>query len=930
MKIAVQRRKNAQEFSDYWKDKGYEKGDSQRFWIGLLQDVYGVEDATKYISFEKEVLLDKTSFIDAMIPSTHVLIEQKGISKDLSKGILQSDGSFKTPYQQAKRYSDNLPYKDRPRWIVTSNFKQFNIYDMNKPNGAPEEILLSDLPKEYSRLDFLIDNKNEDIQKETAVSVKAGELIGQIYDALLAQYVNPKNPSSLKSLNQLCVRLTFCMYAEDDETVFGKRDIFSDYLAEFSPDHMRSALLSLFKVLDTPEGKRDPYLEPRLAEFPYVNGGMFSEVDIEIPNFTDELKTLLITKAARGFDWSRISPTIFGAVFEATLNPETRRAGGMHYTSIQNIHKVIDPLFLNELKARLEDIKSLKQPRTIARRVHEFQNELASLSFLDPACGSGNFLTETYLSLRRLENEAIEQIYGQNTLLDVNDKQLIQVSIRQFYGIEINDFAVSVAKTALWIAESQMFEETQAIIYSSVDFLPLKEYSNITEGNALRLDWNKVIPANQLNFIMGNPPFSGARKKEDAQKDDLKSIRPAIKNFGYLDYVAGWYFKAAQYMEGTPIQAAFVSTNSITQGQQVATLWEPLIRQYGMHINFAYRTFVWTSEAKQRAAVYCVIVGFGSTDKSNKVIFDDSGRPAYVQHISPYLAPTQDFFVFPISQPLCPAPTMGIGNKPVDGGNYLFTEQQMEKFISAEPRSKDLFKTWYGAREFVYKKPRYCLWLGECSPKELHSMPKVMERVRAVQQFRLGRESPGTKKLAERPTHFHVENMPKVGYLLIPRVGSDKRRYTPMGFMPAEVLAGDATQVVPSATLYDFGVLTSNVHMAWTRVVAGRLKGDPRYSTTVVYNNFPWPITTDAHKQRVADTAQKILDARNLYTDSTYAELYDEATMPSELRKAHQNNDRAVMEAYGMDVKTTTADSAVMELFKMYEALIKGTRDSDH
>lgn len=678
-----EQRKAASAFVERWQDRGNERQDSQTFWLDLLENVYGIDQPGEYISFEDQVHLDHTSFIDGYITATNVMIEQKGRTKDLRKGIKQSDGTFLTPFQQAQRYAMNLPYSQRPRWIITCNFTEFYVYDMERPGGDPAVIALTDLPEECYRLDFLVDQANPHLEKEMQVSMQAGELVGQIYDELLKQYRDPNSDDTQRAINQLSVRLVFCLYAED-AGIFGRHGMFHDYLADFDTRFLRNAVIDLFRVLDTPIGMRDPYLDEKLAEFPYVNGGMFADEDVEIPQFTDELRALLLEHASADFDWSQISPTIFGAVFESTLNPETRRQGGMHYTSIENIHKLIDPLFLNELRTELEDIKKLKQPATVRRRAATFQDKLAGLTFLDPACGSGNFLTETYLSLRKLENDAIRLIYGDQNMLAL-EKQIIKVSIQQFYGFEINDFAVSVGKTALWIAESQMMEETKSIVYTNIDFLPLKTYANITEGNALRFSWSELVPANQLNYIIGNPPFNGARLMSKAQKADLEQVDSQVTGIGNLDYVAGWYLKAAQLMQGHTIRAAFVSTNSITQGEQVALLWRPMFERYHMHIDYAYRTFKWTSEAKEKAAVFCVIVGFSRTDSAQKVIYTSSGQPELVKHINPYLVDAKDAFIESRGLPICDVPTIGIGNQPIEDGNYLFKKAEMEEFIKAEP-----------------------------------------------------------------------------------------------------------------------------------------------------------------------------------------------------------------------------------------------------
>ncbi len=599
----------------------------------------------------------------------------------------------------------------------------------------------------------------------------------------------------------------------------------------------------------------------------------------------------------------------------------------MHYTSIENIHKVIDPLFLDELKKELQNIKEIQTIKTKEKKLNDFQTKLSELKFLDPACGSGNFLTETYISLRRIENEVIKLLIdckkgtteGQIILGSINP---IKVSIGQFYGIEINDFAVTVAKTALWIAESQMMKETEDIVHMSLDFLPLKSYANITEGNALRIDWESVIPKNELNYIMGNPPFVGARIMSASQKNDLLSVFGKIRNVGNMDYVCSWYKKAADFMTSTMIRTALVSTNSVSQGEQVANLWKPLFES-GIHIDFAHRTFRWDSEAKIKAHVHCVIIGFSKAFSNKDKIIYTTDRPIIANNINAYLLDTENIFIESRNNPICNVPPIGIGNKPIDGGNYLFTKEEKEEFIKKEPTSEKYFKTWYGAQEFINRKPRYCLWLGDCQPNELKKMPECMKRIKAVRDFRLNSKSEGTIKLADKPTRFHVENMPQNNYLLIPRVSSERRRYIPIGFLEKNIFTSDSAQIMPNATLYHFGVLTSNVHMAWMRIVCGRLKSDYRYSKDIVYNNFPWCNPTPEKKAKIEKTAQAILDARALYPDSSLADLYDELTMPPELRKAHQQNDRAVMQAYGFSVKDMTESKCVAELMKLYQSLVQ-------
>lgn len=914
-----ERRKAARVFAEYWKDKGYEKGDSQKFWLELLGTVYGVENASHYIEFEDQVHLDHTSFIDGYIPETKVLIEQKGLGKDLRKAIRQSDGSLLTPFQQAKRYSAELPFSRRPRWIITCNFSEFLVYDMENPNSEPEQVLLKNLDKEYYRLDFLVDTGNDNIKREMEISIKAGEIVGRLYDALRQQYVNPDDESSLKSLNMLCVRLVFCFYAED-AGVFGKHLMFHHYLKEFDARHLRNALIDLFKILNTKIEDRDPYIDEELAQFPYVNGGLFAEENIEIPQFTDEIRDLILQNASEDFDWSEISPTIFGALFESTLNPETRRSGGMHYTSIENIHKVIDPLFLDDLKSELEEIKQLKQPNVQKDRLNAFCDKLSTLKFLDPACGSGNFLTETYISLRKLENEALAIINQDQIVFDSGD--IIKVKISQFYGIEINDFAVTVAKTALWIAESQMIKETEDIVSTKIDFLPLTTNAYIVEGNALQIDWETVVSKNELNYIMGNPPFVGARFMSKEQKEDLISVFDGINNAGNLDFVTGWYKKASDYIGINTIRVAFVSTNTITQGEQPAIFWKPIIES-GIHIDFAYKTFIWDSEANAKAHVHCVIIGFSrSPYEKDKIIYNDAGVSKVANHINSYLIDFDDVFVSSRNHPICDVPEIGIGNKPIDGGFFLFDKDEMLEFIKKEPLSKSYFKEWYGAKEFINRIPRYCLYLDGCSPKELRQMPECIKRIQMVKEYRLQSPSAGTRKIAETPTKFHVTNIPNGSYIVIPQVSSQRRRYIPMGYMGEGVLCSDKVRIMPEGSLYHFGILESNVHMSWMRAICGRLKSDYSYTVNHVYNNFPWPNPTDEQKAKIEQTAQAILDARALYPDCSLADLYDELTMPVELRKAHQANDKAVMQAYGFDYKTMTESECVAELMKMYQNLV--------
>ena len=911
----------AAEFAERWKGRGYEKGDSQVFWTELLTGVFGVENPSSFIRYEEQVKVDKTNFIDGHIPSTRVLIEQKSLGKDLRKGIVQSDGSVLNPFQQAKRYVANMPVSEHPKWIVTCNFAEFLVYDMEQPNGEPEQILLENLGKEYYRLQFLVDAKSEHLSKEMQVSIEAGKIVGRIYDALLKQY-DDNSPEALRWLNILCVRIVFCLYAED-AGIF-KHDQFHNYLSNYNADDMRHALIRLFEVLNTPSDKRSRYLKADLQAFPYTNGGLFEE-EIEIPQFTEELKQTLLQNASLDFDWSEISPTIFGAVFESTLNPETRRSGGMHYTSIENIHKVIDPLFLNNLRSELDTILEEKVEKQRIKKLDQYQDKLASLTFLDPACGSGNFLTETYLSLRRLENEVIRERYHGQTMMGAFINP-IKVNINQFYGIEINDFACSVTQTALWIAESQMMAATDEIVGFNLDPLPLKTYTNIHEGNALRMDWNEVIAPDELDYIMGNPPFIGYSLQSDSQKDDMLTIlvdekgKP-YKTAGKVDYVAAWYFKsAAMMMENPGIRAALVSTNSITQGDQVAAIWRPLMTRFNLHIDFAWRTFIWDSEASLKAHVHCVIIGF-SVGSSNtaKRIFDKDSKVIIARNINGYLIDADNVFIDSINDPICAVPSMIVGNRPADGGNLIIEDEDFESFIKAEPAAEKYIKRLMGSVEFINNRKRWCLWLVGVSPAELKSMPKVLERVVACREDRLAAPDAGRRKLADRPTQFRETNNPEHA-IVIPEVSSARREYIPMSFIGNDVICTNKLQLIPDAQLFHFGVLVSSAHMIWTRAVCGRLKSDYDYSKKVVYNNFPWPSLSETQQKKIEQTAQAILDARALYPDSSLADLYDPDLMPFELRKAHRANDAAVLEAYGFPKDATESD-IVARLFKMYQEL---------
>lgn len=931
----TQRRMAAFKFIDRWQKKGREISDTQSFWYDLLESIFGVDYPAEHIAFEKPVALTHASRIDGYISDTKVLIEQKGANiTDLSKPEKQSDGAMLTPFQQAKRYASNLKYSQNPRWIVVCNFTEFDVYDMDEENPQPYVIKLSDIHKEYYRLDFLVDQNKVNIKKQYRVSKAAGDLVGKIYEALANQYKavkkNPdKDMAAAHSLNVLCVRLVFCLYAED-AGLFSHNQ-FHDYMKSVPVKWARSALLELFKVLDTPIEQRDPSSEA--YDFPYVNGGLFhdeQDENFEIPQFTEEILSVLLDEAAADFDWSEISPTIFGAMFESTLNPETRRYGGMHYTAVENIHKVIDPLFLNEITDELN--AALNRPRSDSwrtRRLKEIHDKIASLKFFDPACGSGNFLTETYISLRRLENRILAEweyyssgMSGQIRLFELKDSLDIKVSINNFYGIEINDFAVAVAKTAMWIAESQMMAESLNVSSVSSSFLPLKSQVNIVCNNALRMDWETLIDPSECNYIMGNPPFVGARQKkaENEQKKDIRTIFNGVKKNGNLDYVSCWYKKAVDMMQGTDIKAALVSTNSITQGEQVAILWNILFAK-GAHIDFAYRTFRWDSEAHIKAHVHCVIIGFSCSDSNTeRVIYEDQTQTV-AENINPYLIDFENILVESRTKPICKVKPMKYGNLCGNTENFILEPEQKDAILVKEPTLTKFIKPYVGADEYINGLSRYCFWLVDATPAEISHSSELHRRVKAVREYRSDPDKPvATQKKAITPHLFFSISQPDSEYLLIPRTSSGDRDYVPMSFETPDIIASDACVILPNASLYDLGILTSRVHMTWLSVIGGRLKSDYRYSKDVVYNNFPWPTVTDAQVKIIEKTAQGILDARNKYLDGCMADIYDKDLMPADLRNAHAANDKAVMKAYGFRNDMTEYE-IIVELLKLYQKL---------
>ena len=910
----------AKAFAKKWAKVVSEKQKDQSFWNELLESLFGIQKAEDYISYQKPVKLQKsTQYIDAYIPATRVLIEHKSANVALDKPIQRGPGKKPvSPYGQAKEYADHMRFTEKPRWIVTCNFLEFWIYDMDEPENLrkPIKIALANLAKDYKKLNFLVETRDDRQVKEKEISIKAGDLVAEMYNLLQKQYV-VLSPDVLKSLNILCMRVVFCLYAED-AGVFEHAQ-FHNYMSAYSADDFGERLEKLFEVLDTPEDQRSQALSSQLMAFPYTNGGLFAQ-KIAIPAFSNELRSLILDRASAGFDWSDISPTIFGALFESTINPETRQQGGMHYTSIENIHKVIDPLFLDDLRAELDScLRKHKNESDVSQRhrLAAFQDKLASLRFLDPACGSGNFLTETYLSLRELENTVIRAL----SIVKDNKKKKyigtgyiashnpIKVSIDQFYGIEINDFAVSVASVALWISEAKMLRQTEDIVGHEIEFLPLKSNANIVEGNALRMEWP------QVDYIMGNPPFVGYSLQTPEQKDDLAAVCPECGR--NVDYVTGWFYQAASSLKHGTSRAALVSTNSITQGEQVAAVWKPLIEKHDIRFDFAHRTFRWDNEAASMAHVHCVVVGFHhATPPSSPTLYQD-GIPTAATHINAYLLDAPDVWIESRNRALGDVPMMVYGSKPTDGGNLFLTADERDALASSWKYTDKYVRRFVGADEFLNRRERYCLWLRGADPSELRQSTEVMQRLEAVRQMRQASPKEPTRRCAATPALFQEDRQPDTNYIIVPCHSSEQRQYIPIGFMSPDVICGNANLMIPDATLYHFGILTSSVHMAWMRAVCGRLKSDYRYSKDIVYNNFPWPAPAPKQMHAIEQTAQAILDARAHYPDSSLADLYNPLTMPADLLHAHQQNDRAVMQAYGFPAKTTE-DRIVSQLFELY------------
>ncbi len=913
-----------------------ERQDTQKFWRKLIFDVFGIINQDEYIEFEKRVLVGRTKFIDAYIPSTGIVIEQKSQGVDLTLPERQSDGSMLTPFEQAKRYYDWLPVSQKGGYILTSNFDEIHVHDMEKPTAPPVIIPRKDASP--GNLGFLL-TPGETLHREIRISVEAGQHIRKLYDYLLDSlddiarenhYDKEQYDKARDEINVFCVRLVFLLYAED-AGLFRKSQ-FTNYLRERAI-MAEDALRNLFSVLRTDYPKRDSSIKPELKEFPYVNGGLFHD-DVKFPLLDDEAMKIILNDMA-GFDWSPINPTIFGAIFEATLNDDTRKQEGIHYTSSANIHKLIDPLFLDGLTETLSTI--LDEPESPARtqKLLDFQDKLASLRFLDPACGSGNFLTESFTSLRKLENSLLHA-------LPVTEKRSVKVKITQFNGIEANNFAVNIAKTALWISDHQMWKATQKIMRPDKDPLPLEEYDGIEYGDALRSDalikgWK--IEHEDMLYIMGNPPFLGYSQKNSGQKEILSTM---FKNWK-VDYVAGWFYEASKVLQDENVKAAFVATNSVCQGEQPSGIFKPLSETWHIKIDFAHESFVWKNELPDKskmAHVHVVIIGFSTDPPEKRRLYydytDENGEThtAYreADNINFYLHEDPDEDIAESTDtPICAnAPAMIEGGKVTDGatkdesgkkrGNLIMTSEEMNELLRVNPEAEKFIRRYMGADDFIRRTPRYCLWLVGANPDDIKRCPKVKERVDRVKAFRLASTKAATRKKAKTPTLFDEIVECKTQYVIVPRVSSETRIYIPMGFMTPDVIPGDSLHIIPGATLYHFGVLTSRVHMAWVRRVCGRLEMRYRYANTIVYNTFAWPSPTESQRAKIESTAQEILDARSLYPSSSFAGLYDDSLMPVELRRAHERNDRAVCRAYGWDENISEED-IVSKLFGLYHML---------
>lgn len=916
-------RHRAIKFANDWSKAVSEAADKQTFWNEFFE-VFGVARKT-VASFETPVkkVSGHDGYIDLFWKGT-LLVEHKSAGGKLDKAQSQAFDYIQALASEGK-------HNEIPRYVIVSDFARIVLYDLEpeEQNNLPlfqgrriqiaAEFNLAEFHKNIRPFAFIAGYKQQKLDPEDPANLEATEIMADLHDALKS------GGYTGHGLRQFLVRILFCLFAEDTG-IFGQPRQFELFLLNHTAadgSDLGLKLARLFEVLNTPEKDRQKHLETDLAEFPYVNGELFKE-QLKFADFNQDMRNALL--AACAFRWEKISPAVFGSLFQDVMLPKERRQLGAHYTAEKNIIKVVRSLFLDDLHAELELIKSDKSTRRTAR-LEEFHAKLSKLTFFDPACGCGNFLVITYRELRALELEVLKIKFGKQqemTLDQVNKLSLLDVD--QMFGIELEEFPARIAEVALWLADHQANTDLSIAFTQRYIRIPLRKSPHIHVGNALRLPWKDVIAPERCSYILGNPPFVGAKYMSDEQRNDMALVTGDVENYGLLDYVTAWYFLAAQFVKGTRIVVAFVSTNSISQGEQAGTLWNPLFADYKLKIHFAHRTFEWESEARGKAHVHCVIIGFAAVDASEKTIFDYETDPQHptiskVKNISPYLVEGADQAITNRGKPLSAIPEIGIGNKPIDNGNYLFTPEQKADFLRVEPKAGKYFVRWVGSVEFINNIERWCLWLGDCSPDELRQMPHAVERVEAVRRFREASKSAPTRKLAKTPRRFHVENFPKSNYLLIPKVSSERRRYIPMGFMGPDTFASDLCFVLQDATLYHFGILSSLMHMAWLRHIGGRLKSDYRYSAKLVYNNFPWPQSLPPElRVAVEQAARAVLDVRSAYPNSTLADLYDPIAMPSNLAQAHGILDQVVDRCYRKS-KFENDRQRVEFLFQLYQEI---------
>ena len=883
-------------FSKEWESETSEKSESQSFWNDFF-NVFGIS-RRRVGSFELPIKKadNKQGFIDLLWKGT-ILVEHKSRGKDLDKAT-----------QQAKDYFPNLKEHELPKYILVSDFQKFRLYDLD--TNASAEFELKNFVDHVHLFGFMAGYEKRVYKDEDPVNIKAAELMGELHDRL------KEIGYSGHDLEVYLVRLLFCLFA-DDTSIFDK-GIFWEYVDRHTKEDgsdLAMHIASIFHVLNTPKEKRLKNLDESLVQFPYVNGKLFEE-PLQPAAFDREMREMLLKACA--FDWGKISPAIFGSMFQAVMNQTERRNLGAHYTSEKNIQKLIRPLFLDDLYVEFEKAKGNRN------KLEELHQKIADLHFLDPACGCGNFLIITYRELRDLELEILKELYRKHkSFLDV--RLFIQVDVDQFAGIEYDEFAVRVAEVAMWLIDHQMNVKVSNEFGQYFVRLPLKKAARIVHGNSLRIDWESVVAKEKLNFILGNPPFVGKHLQNAQQKADMEAVFAGVNGAGVLDYVTPWYIKAARLIQDTDIRCAFVSTSSISQGEQVGILWQELYNRYKIKIHFSHRTFSWSNEAKGNAAVHCVIIGFGLWDVENKKIFDyvdikSEATEKRVRNINPYLAEGNDLVILKRTKPICNAPSMLAGNKAIDGGNLIFTDQEKYQFIQEEPLSARYFKQFIGSEEFINGKSRWCLWLVNAQPQELKKMPLVMKRIENVRQLRLASPDKQARFLADYPTTFRDKHNPDSA-ILVPLVSSENRKYVPFGFIDKTIVPSNLCSFIADSSLYLFGILTSEMHMTWIKYVCGRLESRFRYSNTIVYNNYPFPENvSNKQKQKVETAAQAVLDTRAKYPNSSLADLYDPLTMPPDLVKAHQALDKAVDLCYRPQPFVSELNR-IEYLFSLYEAL---------